>query len=92
MSDWYRDFANSGFGTTITKQLGLPRPAVLRRYEPGQPLLPGPAVVGRFKCCRTCKTALRDPLAISVALLNPLGLRIILPATGRVLLVFRSLP
>ncbi len=46
MSDWYRDFANSGFGTTITKQLGLPRPAVLRRHEPGQPLLPGPAVVG----------------------------------------------
>jgi 3-oxoacyl-[acyl-carrier protein] reductase len=46
MSDWYRDFANSGFGTTITRNLGLPRPAVLRRYEPGQPLLPGPAVVG----------------------------------------------
>ncbi|MEU2348332.1 3-oxoacyl-ACP reductase [Modestobacter sp. NPDC049651] len=46
MSDWYRDFANSGVGTTITRQLGLPRPAVLRRYEPGQPLLAGPAVVG----------------------------------------------
>ncbi|MGY1841812.1 MULTISPECIES: 3-oxoacyl-ACP reductase [unclassified Modestobacter] len=46
MSDWYRDFANSGVGTTITKQLGLPRPAELRRYEPGQPLLPGPALVG----------------------------------------------
>jgi 3-oxoacyl-[acyl-carrier protein] reductase len=46
VSDWYRDFANSGFGTTITQQLGLPRPAVLRRYEPGQPLLPGPAVIG----------------------------------------------
>ncbi|NYJ05769.1 3-oxoacyl-ACP reductase [Petropleomorpha daqingensis] len=46
MSDWYRDFAHSGIGTTITKQLGLPRPGVLRRYEPGQPLLPGPAVVG----------------------------------------------
>ncbi|TQN38099.1 3-oxoacyl-[acyl-carrier protein] reductase [Blastococcus colisei] len=46
MSDWYRDFANSGFGTTITENLGLPRPAVLRRYEPGQPLLPGPAVIG----------------------------------------------
>ncbi|HLM05704.1 MAG TPA: 3-oxoacyl-ACP reductase [Blastococcus sp.] len=45
MSDWYRDFANSGFGTTITKQLGLPRPAVLRRHEPGRPLLPGPAVI-----------------------------------------------
>ncbi|MGZ4540855.1 MAG: 3-oxoacyl-ACP reductase [Blastococcus sp.] len=46
MSDWYRDFANSGFGTTITKQLGLPRPGKLRRYEPGAPLLPGPAVLG----------------------------------------------
>ncbi|OMQ14158.1 hypothetical protein A7K94_0218620, partial [Modestobacter sp. VKM Ac-2676] len=46
MSDWYRDFANSGVGTTITRQLGLPRPAELRRYEPGQSLLPGPALVG----------------------------------------------
>jgi 3-oxoacyl-[acyl-carrier protein] reductase len=46
VSDWYRDFANSGFGTTITKQLGLPRPGRLRRYEPGQPLLPGPVVIG----------------------------------------------
>jgi 3-oxoacyl-[acyl-carrier protein] reductase len=46
MSDWYRDFANSGVGTTVTKQLGLPRPAVLRRHTPGDPLLPGPAVVG----------------------------------------------
>ena len=46
MSDWYRDFANSGVGTTLTKQLGLPRPAVLRRYAPGDPLLPGPAVIG----------------------------------------------
>jgi 3-oxoacyl-[acyl-carrier protein] reductase len=46
MSDWYRDFANSGVGTTITKNLGLPRPAVLRRYQPGEPLLPGPVVIG----------------------------------------------
>jgi 3-oxoacyl-[acyl-carrier protein] reductase len=46
VSDWYRDFANSGVGTTLVRQLGLPRPAVLRRYEPGAPLLTGPAVVG----------------------------------------------
>ncbi|MGY1684674.1 3-oxoacyl-ACP reductase [Geodermatophilus sp. SYSU D00867] len=46
MSDWYTTFANSGVGSSLVKQLGLPRPAVLRRYEPGQPLLPGPAVVG----------------------------------------------
>jgi 3-oxoacyl-[acyl-carrier protein] reductase len=46
VADWYTNFANSGFGTTVTKQLGLPRPVELRRYEPGQPLLPGPVVVG----------------------------------------------
>ncbi|GHE11624.1 3-oxoacyl-ACP reductase [Klenkia taihuensis] len=46
MSDWYRDFANSGIGSTITKQFGLPRPVRLRRYTPGQPLLDGPALVG----------------------------------------------
>jgi 3-oxoacyl-[acyl-carrier protein] reductase len=57
VSDWYRDFANSGLGTTITKQLGLPRPAVLRRYEPGEPLLPGPSVIGTAGEGR-----LRDPL------------------------------
>ena len=46
MGDWYRDFANSGLGSTVAEQLGLPRPAVLRRYEPGAPLLASPAVVG----------------------------------------------
>ncbi|NEK84205.1 3-oxoacyl-ACP reductase [Blastococcus saxobsidens] len=63
MADWYTTFANSGFGTTITKQLGLPRPAVLRRYEPGQPLLPGPVVIGSAGQGRlrdTVTTVLRD--------------------------------
>jgi 3-oxoacyl-[acyl-carrier protein] reductase len=31
----------------LSKQLGLPRPAQLRRYQPGQPLTEGPIVVGR---------------------------------------------
>ena len=68
MSDWYRDFANSGFGTTLTKQLGLPRPAVLRRYEPGEPLLPGPVVVGSagtssFASFQLAHTSLISPAA-----------------------------
>jgi 3-oxoacyl-[acyl-carrier protein] reductase len=61
VSDWYRDFANSGFGTTITKQLGLPRPGKLRRYEPGEPLLPGPVVIGSAGEGR-----LRDTVAAAV--------------------------
>jgi 3-oxoacyl-[acyl-carrier protein] reductase len=74
VSDWYRDFANSGFGTTITKQLGLPRPAVLRRYEPGQPLLPGPAVIGSAGEGR-----LREPLA---ELLQGAGVHVQSPVTA----------
>ncbi|MDP5184679.1 3-oxoacyl-ACP reductase [Blastococcus sp. BMG 814] len=63
MADWYTNFANSGFGTTITKQLGLPRPVELRRYEPGQPLLPGPVVIGSAGAGRlrdTVTAVLRD--------------------------------
>ena len=74
MSDWYRDFANSGVGTTITKQLGLPRPAVLRRYEPGQPLLPGPAVVGSAGAGR-----LRDEVT---ALLRDAGVTVVSPVAA----------
>jgi 3-oxoacyl-[acyl-carrier protein] reductase len=74
VSDWYRDFANSGVGTTITKQLGLPRPAVLRRYEPGQPLLPGPAVIGSAGAGR-----LRDELT---GLLRSAGVTVQSPVTA----------
>jgi 3-oxoacyl-[acyl-carrier protein] reductase len=59
VSDWYRDFANSGVGSTLVGQLGLPRPAVLRRYEPGAPLLPGPAVVGTAGAGRLRETLTR---------------------------------
>ena len=59
MSDWYRDFANSGVGSTLVEQLGLPRPAVLRRYEPGAPLLTGPAVVGTTGGGRLHETLIR---------------------------------
>jgi 3-oxoacyl-[acyl-carrier protein] reductase len=59
VSDWYRDFANSGVGSTVVEQLGLPRPAVLRRYEPGAPLLTGPAVVGTTGGGRLHETLIR---------------------------------
>src|SRR5579875_2165783 len=46
MSDRYLSLVNSPVGSAVASRVGLPRPAVLRRYEPGAPLLPGPAVVG----------------------------------------------
>jgi 3-oxoacyl-[acyl-carrier protein] reductase len=45
MSDRYAGFVNGPFGQALAKRLGLPRPVELRRYEPGQPLLSGPALV-----------------------------------------------
>ncbi|MDQ3936977.1 MAG: short chain dehydrogenase, partial [Actinomycetota bacterium] len=46
MADRYTEFANSGPGRFVTQRLGMPRPARLRRHEPGDPLLDGPALLG----------------------------------------------
>src|ERR671933_912422 len=45
-TDRYQQLTQSMPGRFISKRLGLPQPARLRRYEPGQALLDGPALVG----------------------------------------------
>src|SRR5919202_3708973 len=45
-TDRYQQLTQSAPGRFISKRLGLPQPVPLRRYEPGQPLLEGPALVG----------------------------------------------
>ncbi|GAA1747928.1 3-oxoacyl-ACP reductase [Luedemannella helvata] len=45
MTDRYRSFANSGVGRGLVKRLGLPQPAPLRRYTPGDPLVTGPVLL-----------------------------------------------
>jgi 3-oxoacyl-[acyl-carrier protein] reductase len=46
MTDRYQQLAESGPGKFVVKRLGLPRPTHLRRYEPGQEVLDGPALMG----------------------------------------------
>jgi 3-oxoacyl-[acyl-carrier protein] reductase len=46
MSDRYTGFANSATGRAVVKRLGLPDPARLRRYRPGDPDIEGPVLVG----------------------------------------------
>jgi 3-oxoacyl-[acyl-carrier protein] reductase len=46
MTDRYQQFANSSVGRVVSKQLGLPQPQPLRRYEPSQPAIAGPVLVG----------------------------------------------
>lgn len=45
MTDMYTTLVNQGPGKNIAKRLGLPQPALLRRYKPGQPLVVGPVLV-----------------------------------------------
>lgn len=45
MPDRYHQLVNTPVGTTLARQLGLPRPAPLRRHEPGAPLTPGPVLL-----------------------------------------------
>lgn len=46
MTDRYQQFATSAVGKLVVGRLGLPDPIALRRYEPGQSLLTGPALLG----------------------------------------------
>lgn len=45
MADKYQLFVSGGVGKKLATQLGLPRPTVLRRYDPSAPLLPGAVLV-----------------------------------------------
>ena len=45
MSDKYTRFVSHGPGRDIAKRLGLPQPVVLRRHQPGRPLVEGPVLV-----------------------------------------------
>jgi 3-oxoacyl-[acyl-carrier protein] reductase len=44
--DRYASFASSHLGRSLVKLVGLPDPPRLRRYRPGDPMLPGPVLLG----------------------------------------------
>ncbi|WP_370945716.1 3-oxoacyl-ACP reductase [Amycolatopsis sp. cg5] len=62
MADRYQQFTKTPVGRFVVPKLGLPNPATLRRYKPGQPALEGPALLGAAPGGRLEKT-LKDQLA-----------------------------
>jgi len=46
MADRYSQLVNTPIGRIVTKQIGLPNPPRLERYEPGQPVIEGPVLFG----------------------------------------------
>jgi 3-oxoacyl-[acyl-carrier protein] reductase len=62
-TDTYQRLTNAQPGRFVASRLGLPKSTPLRRYEPGQSLLPGPALIGAASGGRlreTVSTVLRD--------------------------------
>ncbi len=46
MTDKYLNLVNSPIGAKVASTVGLPRPAVLRRFRSGDPIVPGPVLIG----------------------------------------------
>ncbi len=46
MADRYTELVNTSIGKTIAKQIGLPAPVVLERFDPGKPVIDGPVLLG----------------------------------------------
>jgi 3-oxoacyl-[acyl-carrier protein] reductase len=46
MADRYSQLINTPIGRVVSKQVGLPSPVTLERYEPGQPVIEGPVLLG----------------------------------------------
>jgi 3-oxoacyl-[acyl-carrier protein] reductase len=46
MSDRYQQLVNTPIGRIVTKQIGLPQPVPLERWEPGKPVIEGPVLLG----------------------------------------------
>jgi 3-oxoacyl-[acyl-carrier protein] reductase len=44
MSDRYQQLVNTPIGKIVSRQIGLPAPVALERFEPGQPVLSGPVL------------------------------------------------
>jgi 3-oxoacyl-[acyl-carrier protein] reductase len=46
MADLYQQLVNTPIGKIVAKQVGLPNPPRLERYQPGQPVISGPVLLG----------------------------------------------
>ena len=57
MADRYAQLVNTPIGRIVSKQVGLPTPPGLERYEPGQPVISGPVLLGAAPGARLATAA-----------------------------------
>jgi 3-oxoacyl-[acyl-carrier protein] reductase len=81
MSDLYQQLVNTPVGKVVSKQIGLPTPVKLERYEPGQAVITGRVLLGGAG-------RLTGPVA---EVLTTLGAELWAPETGPTDLTFKAL-
>jgi len=72
MSDRYQQLVNTPIGRVISKQIGLPAPVRLERYEPGQPVVSGPVLLGAVPGARLAGAAAKVLAAVGADVQTPL--------------------
>ncbi len=90
MADRYASFVASGPGRSLTRRLGLPQPVPLRRFRAGDPVVPGPVLVGGEgrlgavlgKALDGIGAELRDPSAVGADGAPPANAALVFDATG----------
>ncbi|MFC0029553.1 3-oxoacyl-ACP reductase [Micromonospora chaiyaphumensis] len=71
MTDRYASFVQTGAGRALVKRLGLPDPPRLRRHTPGDPLVPGPVLLGSSTGGRLAEPVGKVLTAAGVELVDP---------------------
>jgi 3-oxoacyl-[acyl-carrier protein] reductase len=67
MSDRYAQLVNTPIGKLVTKQIGLPQPSRLERYDPSGPVIAGPVLLGTAGGAGSASDAGPSRLAAPVA-------------------------
>jgi 3-oxoacyl-[acyl-carrier protein] reductase len=73
VADRYQQLINTPLGRIVSKQVGLPTPVPLERYEPGQPVVSGPVLLGAAGGSRLTGGVARVLAAIGAEVQTPLS-------------------
>ena len=72
MTDRYQQLVNTPIGRIVSKQIGLPTPTPLERYEPGQPVISGRVLLGAASGSSLVASAAKVLSAIGAEVHTPL--------------------
>jgi 3-oxoacyl-[acyl-carrier protein] reductase len=73
VADRYQQLVNTPLGRIISKQVGLPTPTPLERYQPGQPVVSGSVLLGAAGGSRLMRATASVLSSIGASAQTPLG-------------------